>query len=130
MKEPKLTPEIIKKYYPLKGVGTFVSIVNRLGGRYRRIPIGIKRPGREASHSLPSNAGVKNGGNVPPLPPYVFMACQLIQHRGSFTFTLWGGRPENCYSIPSKSRDLFLQRPDRPVSYKIGTVEKDKVVGT
>jgi hypothetical protein len=30
---------------------------------------GVKRPGREADHSLPSSAKVKNGGAIPPLPP-------------------------------------------------------------
>jgi hypothetical protein len=29
---------------------------------------GVKRPGREADHSPPSSAEVKNGGAVPPLP--------------------------------------------------------------
>jgi hypothetical protein len=28
----------------------------------------VKRPGREADHSPPSNAEVKNGGILPPLP--------------------------------------------------------------
>jgi hypothetical protein len=30
--------------------------------------MGIKRPGREADHSPPSSAEVKNGGALPPLP--------------------------------------------------------------
>jgi hypothetical protein len=30
---------------------------------------GVKRPGHEADHSLPSNVEVKNGGAIPPLPP-------------------------------------------------------------
>jgi hypothetical protein len=34
---------------------------------------GVRRPGREADHSSPSNAEVKNGGAIPP-PPYAFMA--------------------------------------------------------
>jgi hypothetical protein len=29
---------------------------------------GVKRPGREADHSPPSSAEVKNGGAMPPLP--------------------------------------------------------------
>jgi hypothetical protein len=33
----------------------------------------VKRPGREAGHSPPSSAEVKNGGVIPPLPN-VFMA--------------------------------------------------------
>jgi hypothetical protein len=35
---------------------------------------GIERQGREADHSLPSSADVKNGAAISPLPPYVFMA--------------------------------------------------------
>jgi hypothetical protein len=32
-----------------------------------RLP-GVKRPGREADHSPPSSAEVRNGGAIPPLP--------------------------------------------------------------
>jgi hypothetical protein len=39
--------------YPM-GMGTFSP--------------GVKRPGREANHSLPSSAEVKNGGAIPPRP--------------------------------------------------------------
>jgi hypothetical protein len=38
---------------------------------------GLKRPGREADHSSPSSAEIKNGGVIPPLP-HVFMARCLI----------------------------------------------------
>jgi hypothetical protein len=31
------------------------------------IPPGVKRPGREADHSHPSSAEVKNGGSIPQL---------------------------------------------------------------
>jgi hypothetical protein len=37
---------------------------------------GVKRPGRQADHSPLSSAGVKNGGNIPPLS-VVFMAYRL-----------------------------------------------------
>jgi hypothetical protein len=30
---------------------------------------GVKQQGHEADHSPPSNAEVKNGGAIPPLPP-------------------------------------------------------------
>jgi hypothetical protein len=30
--------------------------------------LGLKRQGREADHSPPSSAEVKNGGDVPPFP--------------------------------------------------------------
>jgi hypothetical protein len=33
----------------------------------RAVSLGVKRPGREANHSLPSSAEVKNGGAILPL---------------------------------------------------------------
>jgi hypothetical protein len=42
----------------------------------------VKRPGREADHSLPYSADVKNGGALPPLP--YLSSCRgakLIKHR-------------------------------------------------
>jgi hypothetical protein len=32
------------------------------------VSLGVKGQGREADHSLPSSAEVKNGGAIPPLP--------------------------------------------------------------
>jgi hypothetical protein len=49
---------------------------------------GVKRPGREADHSSPSSAEVKNGGAIPPLPPMSsWHSAKLIKHRENFTFT-------------------------------------------
>jgi hypothetical protein len=45
-----------------------------------------KRPGREADHSPPSNAEVKNPWNYTSIPPYVYMAWYLIKHKENFTF--------------------------------------------
>jgi len=47
---------------------------------------GVKRPEREADHSPPSIAEVKDRGAVPPLPQYVFMSWRLFKHRDYFTF--------------------------------------------
>jgi hypothetical protein len=33
------------------------------------LSLGVKRPGPEVDHSLPSSAKVKNGGAIPPFPP-------------------------------------------------------------
>jgi hypothetical protein len=44
----------------------------------RAVYPGVKRPACEADHSPPSSADVRNGGAIPPLPPYVFMAWCLI----------------------------------------------------
>jgi hypothetical protein len=45
---------------------------NFLSNGYRGLFLGVKRPGREADHSSPSNAEVKNGG-----------AQQIIKSRGA-----------------------------------------------
>jgi hypothetical protein len=47
---------------------------------------GIKRPGREADHSPPSSAEVKNDGAIPPLPHMSSMAQCLVKQRDRFTF--------------------------------------------
>jgi hypothetical protein len=53
----------------------FYSIAFRLGLWPTQPPMQwvsrLKRPGREADHSPPSNAEVKNSGTIPPLPPYI-----------------------------------------------------------
>jgi hypothetical protein len=40
----------------------------------RALSPGVKRPGREADHSPPSSAEVRNGGTIPTPPGNVFMA--------------------------------------------------------
>jgi hypothetical protein len=47
--------------------------------------LGIKRPGCEADHSHPSNAGV-NSWSYTSTPSYIFMAWYLVKHRDNFTF--------------------------------------------
>jgi hypothetical protein len=47
---------------------------------------GGKRPGREADHSPPSSAEVKNAWSYTSTPQYVFMAWCLVKHRDIFTF--------------------------------------------
>jgi hypothetical protein len=54
------------------------------------LPLGVKRRRREANHSSPSNAKVKNGGPMPPLrmSPWRrdnFIAYCLIKHRKTLT---------------------------------------------
>jgi hypothetical protein len=48
----------------------------------------IKRSGREADHSSPSNAEVKNELSYTSRFPYVFMAWYLLKHKNKSTFTL------------------------------------------
>jgi hypothetical protein len=41
----------------------------------------ITKPGREADHSPPSSAKVKNEWSYTFTPPYVFMEWYLVKHR-------------------------------------------------
>jgi hypothetical protein len=55
---------------------------------------GVKQQGREADHSLPSNAEVKKDGALPPLPHMSsWYSAYLFSHRDYFTFT-FTFRPE------------------------------------
>jgi hypothetical protein len=49
----------------------------------------VKRPGREADHSPPSSAEVKNAWSYTSTPQYVFVAWCLVKHRDNFTFYLY-----------------------------------------
>jgi hypothetical protein len=48
------------------------------------LSLGVKRPGREADHSSPSSAEVKNAWSYTSTPQYVFMAWCLVKHRDKF----------------------------------------------
>jgi hypothetical protein len=48
---------------------------------------GVKRPAREADHSPPCSAEVKNAWNYTSIPQYFFMAWCLVKYRDNFTFT-------------------------------------------
>jgi hypothetical protein len=55
---------------------------------YRGFSPGIKRPGREADHSPPTSANVKNTWIHTSTPPYAFKrSAYLVKHRDTFTFT-------------------------------------------
>jgi hypothetical protein len=51
------------------------------------LSLGVKRPGREADHSPPSSAEVKNAWSYTSTPQHVFMAWCLVKHR-DFTLTV------------------------------------------
>jgi hypothetical protein len=57
--------------------------------------LGVKRLGREAEHSPPSSAKVKNAWRYIFISPYVFIACYLVKHR-------------NCLNNSSVSISVFL----------------------
>jgi len=42
---------------------------------------GVKRPECEADHFPPSSAEINNASRYTATPPYVFMACCLVQHK-------------------------------------------------
>jgi hypothetical protein len=65
------------------------------------ISLGIKRPEREADHSPPSSAEVKNAWSYTSIPQYVFMAWCLVKHRDNFTFYIF-------YMISRKRRHSTL----------------------
>jgi len=50
--------------------------------------LGVKRPGREADHSPPSSAEVKNAWSYTSTPQYVFMAWYLVKQRDNCSFIL------------------------------------------
>jgi len=58
------------------------------GQLYLYLSLGIKRPGREASHSSPSSAEVKNAWSYTSTPQSVFMEWYLVKHRDDFTLLL------------------------------------------
>jgi hypothetical protein len=49
---------------------------------------GLKLLGREADDLLLSSVKIMNGWSCTSNPQYVFMACYLVKHGDSFTFTL------------------------------------------
>jgi hypothetical protein len=53
------------------------------------LSLGVKRRGREADHSPPSSAEVKNAWSYTSTPQYVFMKWCLVKHRDNFTFYLY-----------------------------------------
>jgi hypothetical protein len=55
----------------------------------RALSLGVKRPVREADHSPPLSAEVKNAWIYTSTPQYVFMAWCLVKHRDNFIFTFY-----------------------------------------
>jgi hypothetical protein len=80
------------------GMGIFLfTTVSRTALRPTQPPIqwvqgdhslGVKRPRREADHSPPSSARIKNAWNYTSTAQYFFMAWCLVKYRDNFTVTL------------------------------------------
>jgi hypothetical protein len=64
---------------------------------------GVRREGREADHSSPSSAEVKNVWTYTSTPQYVFLAWCLVKYRDNFTFYLYPSSrplPPKCTASP------------------------------
>lgn len=53
-----------------------------------RLVFGVKRPDREAEHSVPANVEVKNEAAYTSTPTHVFMACCLNEHGDNLPLAL------------------------------------------
>jgi hypothetical protein len=81
------------------GLGTFLFTTvarNALGPTHPPIQwvpgalsLGVKWPGREAGHSPPSSAEVKNAWSYTSTPQYAFMTWCLVKHMANFTYTFY-----------------------------------------
>jgi hypothetical protein len=58
--------------------------LNLLSSGYRGSFPGVKRSGREADHSPPSNAEFKNVWSYISIHPYVFMSWYLVKQKDNF----------------------------------------------
>jgi hypothetical protein len=85
----------VLRFYSRRRLGIFLITASRTAQEPTQPPIqwvpralslGIKRPGREADHSPPSSAEVKDGWSYTAIPQYVFMAWCLVKHKENFTF--------------------------------------------
>jgi hypothetical protein len=72
------------------------------------LSLGVKRLDREADHSPPSSAKVKNAWSYTSTPPYVFLVWCLVKHRdNNFTSTLLGFhgfQSQQTHAIVSRRR--------------------------
>jgi hypothetical protein len=59
--------------------------------------LGVKRPGREADHSPPSSAEVKNDGAITPDPhTSLWLGAHSVKHRDNFTLFSPACRENAC----------------------------------
>jgi hypothetical protein len=76
------------------------------------LSLGVKRPVREADHSPPSSAEVKNAWRYTSTPQYVFMEWRIVKHRDNFTFyhlfTLSGSGKRSVAEYCERVSDLRI----------------------
>jgi hypothetical protein len=61
------------------------------------LSVGIKRPGREADHSPPSSADVKNAWSYTSTPQYAFMAWCSVKTQGQLHLYLYVSNPMSMH---------------------------------
>jgi hypothetical protein len=92
---------------------------------------GVRRPGREADHSPPCSAEVKNAWSYTFTPPYVFMAWNFVKQRDNFaslqfrSYDLKFSRRLNSMKSRTLSRCRCLYETDvsRAISVLIGIMQ-------
>jgi hypothetical protein len=70
--------------------------------------LGVKRPGREADHSPPSNAEVKASGAIPPLPQYAFTAWCSVKAQGQLCLYLYLQTLQST-PTPNKTKNVLVR---------------------
>jgi hypothetical protein len=76
---------------------------------FRAVSLGVKRPGREADHSPPSSAEVKDVWSYTSTPLYAFMAwCSVKRSTGTTLHTPSTQMPQQHFK---KGHDHFLTHP-------------------
>jgi hypothetical protein len=76
------------------------------------LSLGVKRPGREADHSPPSNAEFKNVWNYTSTPQYAFMARCSIKAQGQLYLYLYTDKPRKITNNSEQPtfKSLFATR--------------------
>jgi hypothetical protein len=96
---PLFTLKVIRSRVSWISGGVLLSGLHRVQSGFGAYPVSclmgtgapsprVKRPGREADHSPPSSAEVKNAWSYTSIPP-VFMAWYLVKTRANFLPVMW-----------------------------------------
>jgi hypothetical protein len=72
-----------------------MDLASLLSSGYWALSPGLKRPGCEADHSLPSSAEVKKKWSYTSTTPYIFMAWYVISIRDNFAFYFFSIKTPN-----------------------------------
>jgi hypothetical protein len=78
------------------------------------LSLGVKRPGREAEHSPPSSAEVKNAWGYTSAPPYALMEWCLFKHRDNLTLPPWTGDRPVARPLPTQDSTTQINADMHP----------------